>query len=110
MAPDYNQAILLEMLELIAAETAADQKIELPRDRALQHAIAWVLHGAVSHFAIRRHIYGASQTVAPDRMIAMQVRAFLAGFSAAVAEARRVEIARLHARHLGLQINRQFKI
>lgn len=93
MAPDYNQAILLEMLELIAAETAADQKLELPRDRALQHEIAWVLHGAVSHFAIRRHIYRASQTVTPDRMIAMQVRAFLAGFSAAVAEARRVEIA-----------------
>lgn len=93
MAPDYNQAILLEMLELIAAETAADQKLELPRDRALQHEIAWVLHGAVSHLAIRRHIYHASQSVPPDRMIAMQVRAFLAGFGAAVAEARRVEIA-----------------
>jgi len=93
MAPDYNQAILLEMLELIAAETAADQKLELPRDRALQHEIAWVLHGAVSHFAIRRHIYGASQGVPPDRMIAMQVRAFLDGFGAALAEARRVEIA-----------------
>ena len=92
MAPDYNQAILLEMLELIAAETAADQKIELPHDRALQHEIAWVLHGAISHFAIRRHIYGASQTVSPERMIAMQVRAFLDGFRAAVAEARRAEI------------------
>lgn len=92
MAPDYNQAILLEMLELIAAETAADQNIELPHDRALQHEIAWVLHGAVSHFAIRRHIYGASQAVSPERMIAMQVRAFIDGFGAAVAEARRAEI------------------
>lgn len=92
MAPDYNQAILLEMLELIAAETAADQNIELPRDRALQHEVAWVLHGAVSHFAIRRHIYGASQAVSPERMIAMQVSAFIDGFGAAVAEARRAGI------------------
>lgn len=93
MAPDYNQAILLEMLELIVAETAADQKVDLPHDVALLHELAYILHGAVSHFAIRRHIYGASQTVPPDRMIAMQVRAFLDGFRAAVAEARRVEIA-----------------
>lgn len=93
MAPDYNQAILLDMLELIVAETAADQKVDLPKDVALLHELAYILHGAVSHFAIRRHIYGASQTVSPDRMIAMQVRAFLDGFRAAVAEARRVEIA-----------------
>ena len=92
MAPDYTQAILLEMLELIAAETAADQNIELPHDRALQHEIAWVLHGAVSHFAIRRHIYGASQAVSPELMIAMQVRAFIDGFGAAVAEALHAEI------------------
>jgi AcrR family transcriptional regulator len=93
MAPDYNQAILLETLELIVTETAADQNIEVPRDRALRHEIAWVLHGAVSHFAIRRHIYGASQTVSPDRVIAMQVRAFLAGFGEAVAEARKLKTA-----------------
>jgi AcrR family transcriptional regulator len=92
MAPDYNQAILLEMLELIVAETAAEQNIELPHDRGLQHEIAWVLHGAVSHFAIRRHVYGASRSVSPERMIAMQVRSFLDGFGAAVAEARRAEI------------------
>jgi AcrR family transcriptional regulator len=94
MAPDYNQAILLETLELIVAETAADQKIELPKDRALLHEIAYVLHGAVSHFAIRRHIYGASQTVPIDRIIALQVRSFLAGFAAAAAEARAIDLRR----------------
>ena len=91
MAPDYNQAILLETLELIVAETAADQKVELPKDLALLHELAYILHGTVSHFAIRRHIYGASQNVAVDRIIAMQVRSFLAGFAQAVAAARAIE-------------------
>jgi AcrR family transcriptional regulator len=94
MAPDYNQAILLETLELIVAETAADQNVDLPKDRALLHELAYVLHGTVSHFAIRRHIYGASQTVQVDRIIALQVRSFLAGFATAAAEARAVELRR----------------
>jgi AcrR family transcriptional regulator len=94
MAPDYNQAILLETLELIVAETAADQNVDLPKDRALLHELAYVLHGTVSHFAIRRHIYGASQSVQVDRIIALQVRSFLAGFATAAAEARTVELRR----------------
>jgi AcrR family transcriptional regulator len=91
MAPDYNQAILLETLELIVAETAADQKVALPKDRALLHELAYVLHGAVSHFAIRRHIYGASQSVPIDRIVALEIRSFLAGFATAAAEARALE-------------------
>ena len=91
MAPDYNQAILLDTLELIVSETAADQNIELPKDLALLHELAYVLHGSVSHFAIRRHIYGASQQVGVDRIIAVQVRSFLAGFAAAAAAARAIE-------------------
>ena len=96
MAPDYNQAILLDTLELIVIETAADQNLELPEDRALLHELAYVLHGTVSHFGIRRHIYGASQKVPVDQMIALQVRAFLNGFAAAAAEARAIEAARRH--------------
>ena len=91
MAPDYNQAILLDTLELIVTETAADQKVELPENLALLHELAYVLHGSVSHFAIRRHIYGASQHVAVDRIVPVQVRSFLAGFADAAAEARAIE-------------------
>jgi len=94
MAPDYIQAIIIEMLETIAVEAAADQQVELPRDPALRHELAWVLHGAVSHFAIRRHLYAASQSVAADRVLALQIRSFLAGFAATVADARRFEAAR----------------
>jgi len=103
MAPDYNQAILLETLELIVAETAADQNVELPEDRALLHELAYVLHGAVSHFAIRRHIYGASQTVAIDRTIALQVRSFLAGFAPAAAQACAMEARPRRLNHLSRQ-------
>jgi AcrR family transcriptional regulator len=84
MAPDYNEAILLDTLELIVAETAADQGVELPSDRGLVHELAYILHGTVSHFAIRRHIYSASQKVPVDQTIALQVRSFLAGFKPAV--------------------------
>ena len=92
MAPDYNQAILLETLELIVDETAAEQKVALPKDLALLHELAYILHGTVSHFAIRRHIYGASQHVPVDKIVAIQVRSFLAGFASAVAEARALEL------------------
>jgi AcrR family transcriptional regulator len=94
MAPDYIQAIIIEMLETIALEAAADQRVELPRDAALLHEIAWVLHGAVSHYAIRRHLYAASQSVAEDRVLALHIRCFLSGFAATVADARRFEAAR----------------
>jgi len=92
MAPDYNQAILLETLELIVAETAADQNVQLPEDIALLHELAYILHGTVSHFAIRRHIYGASQHVPVDKIIAMQVRSYLAGFAPAAVQAGAQEL------------------
>ena len=91
MAPDYNAAIILEMLETIVKEAAHDQQVELPRDRVLLHEIGWALHGAVAHFGIRRHLYAASQRVSVDRVLALHVRVFLAGFSAMVAEARTFE-------------------
>jgi AcrR family transcriptional regulator len=94
MAPDYIVAIILEMLETIVEEAAHDQGVELPRDKALLHEIGWVLHGAVSHFAIRRHLYSASRQISEDRVLALQMRVFLAGFAAAVAEARGFELNR----------------
>jgi AcrR family transcriptional regulator len=94
MAPDYISAIILQMLETIVEEAAHDQKVDLPRDAALLHEIGWVLHGAVSHFAIRRHLYAASRQISEDRVLALQMRMFLSGFSAVVAEARGSEVNR----------------
>jgi AcrR family transcriptional regulator len=94
MAPDYIQAIIMEMLETIVAEAAHEQRVTVPRDRALVHEIGWVLHGAVSHFAIRRHLYDASQAIAEERVLALHIRAFLAGFAATMAQARSFGMAR----------------
>lgn len=91
MAPDYIATIIMEMLETIVAEAANDQQVELPRDRILVHEIGWVLHGTVSHFAIRRHLYAASQRISEDRVLSLHIRMFLSGFSAVVAEARAFE-------------------
>jgi hypothetical protein len=40
--------------------------------------LGWLLHGAVSHLAIRRRIYSNDNTTPSDAVIAMHVRAFLA--------------------------------
>ncbi len=87
MAPDYIQAIIKEMLETIVGEAAADQGVTLPLDRALLHEVGWVLHGAVSHFAIRRHLYEASQSLPAKHILALHIRAFLDSFPTVVAEA-----------------------
>lgn len=84
MAPHYIAEIITRMLELILAEAAHEQGIRLPVDRARCHEIAWTLHGAVSHLAIRRHVYGSDNLVPVDEVIAMHVRIFLAGLPTAL--------------------------
>jgi len=88
MAPDYTQAILMEMLETVVAEVAHEKGVPVPRQREIVHEIGWILHGAVSHLAIRRHIYRLTQEIDEDRILALHVRSFIAGFAAAVAATR----------------------
>lgn len=91
MAPDYNAAIVHELVETIVAEVAQAQRVELPRDSLLLREMGLALHGTVSHFAIRRHLYAASRQVSGQRVLALHVKVFLAGFSAMAAEARAFE-------------------
>jgi AcrR family transcriptional regulator len=91
MAPDYNHAIIHELLRTVVAEAAHAQKVELPTDPVLLHEMGWALHGAVSHFAIRRHLYSASRNILEERVLALHVRLFLTGFAAMAAEARAFE-------------------
>jgi AcrR family transcriptional regulator len=88
MAPDYTRAILMEMLETVVAEVAHEKRLAVPRQRRIVHEIGWILHGAVSHLAIRRHIYRLSQDIDEDQILAMHVRTFIAGFAAALEAAR----------------------
>jgi AcrR family transcriptional regulator len=82
MAPAYIAAIVTRLLETIVEEAAAEQGLALPEDRALVHEIGWALHGAVSHLAIRRRVYGSRSSVTPLRAVELQVRSFLAGLPA----------------------------
>jgi AcrR family transcriptional regulator len=85
MAPDYIASIIRKLLETIVAEAAAEQGLKLPSSSPLVHEVGWILHGAVSHFAIRRHLYGASLDISVEQVIALQVRSFLRGLAASLA-------------------------
>jgi hypothetical protein len=82
MAPDYIASIVTQLLEVMIREAADELGVTLPDDRATIHEMAWTLHGAISHYAIRRHIYKASQQVPEEVVVAMHVRMFLAGLGA----------------------------
>jgi AcrR family transcriptional regulator len=84
IAPTYIAEIITRMLELIVDEAAHELGLRLPAERVARHELAWTLHGAVSHLAIRRHIYRSDNPVPADRVIDMYVRAFLAGLPAAL--------------------------
>jgi AcrR family transcriptional regulator len=101
MAPAYIDSIIKQLLEVIVREAAVAQGLELPRYGEMLHEIGWVLHGAVSHLAIRQHVYGASQSVRLDDVLALHVAAFLAGLPAACAEARAREARPTGARQIG---------
>ncbi len=79
MAPAYISALLTHMLEIIVAEAAFELGLMAPDDVAEQQELGWILHGAVSHLAIRRHVYGNTNPMPPERVIALQIRAFLSG-------------------------------
>jgi AcrR family transcriptional regulator len=93
MAPDYISAIVFELLETIVREAAHEMKVALPKDPALLHEVGWMLHGTVSHLAIRRHVYGANPDVAEARVLALHVRGFLGGFASVATQAREFEAA-----------------
>ena len=84
MAPDYISSIITQMLEVIMREAAIEKGIELPADVAAIHEMAWTLHGAISHYAIRRHLYHASHILPEHKVVAMHVRMFMAGFESMV--------------------------
>jgi AcrR family transcriptional regulator len=82
MAPTYIAAILTHMLEIVVAEAAHEQGLKPPGDAALVQEVGWILHGAVSHLAIRRHVYANTNPLPAHDVIALHIRSFLAGLPA----------------------------
>ncbi|MEM1265204.1 MAG: TetR/AcrR family transcriptional regulator [Pseudomonadota bacterium] len=80
MAPDYISSVIKKLLVVIVEETAAEKGVTLPNDVSALHEMGWTLHGSISHYAIRRHLYRSSSVLPEDKVVAMSVRTFLAGF------------------------------
>ncbi len=86
MAPTYTTAIVSQIIEVFVAEAAHELGLRLPRDPDAIQELGMVLHGAVSHLAIRRHVYASTNRTPPHEAIAMQVHAFVAGLPAALGQ------------------------
>jgi AcrR family transcriptional regulator len=82
MAPTYTNAVVTHALEIIVTEAAYQAGRGVPADEAHLSEIGWLLHGAVSHLAIRRRIYSNDNITPVGNVIAMQVRMFLANIPA----------------------------
>lgn len=82
MAPTYIAALVTHLMETIVQEAAAEAGLPQTADKDLQHEIGWILHGSISHLAIRRHIYHGEAQLEVKRVIALQVRSFLHGLPA----------------------------
>jgi AcrR family transcriptional regulator len=82
MASDFTTAVVTHALEIIVAEAAHEMGRAVPANAAEAAEIGWLLHGSISHLAIRRHVYFNDNPTPSDIVIAMHVRAFLAGIPA----------------------------
>ena len=89
MAPAYIAAIVSHMLEIIVQEAAYEAGLKVPTDAALVQELGWVLHGAVSHLAIRRHVYANTNPSPEHAVIKMQVRVFMGGLGAVLRPKRK---------------------
>lgn len=79
MAPTYIASIITQLLETVMDEAAHEAGLCLPQNHAELQEIGWILHGAVSHLAIRRHIYHNESPFDVEKVIALQVKSFLGG-------------------------------
>lgn len=82
MAPNYISTILMQLLDTIVDETCFELQLTSPSEQDFKRELGWNLHGAISHLAIRRHIYHGPHTVPHERMIKAHVVAFVAGLAA----------------------------
>lgn len=103
MAPAYIDQIIKQLVEVVVCEAAHSSDVALPQTPALRHEMGWLLHGAVSHLAIRQHVYGASQSVPTADILAIQIAAFLHGLPAAASLARAQEAILAPEPHISLK-------
>jgi AcrR family transcriptional regulator len=86
MAPNYIGDIVTGLLDAIVEEVAHEQGVALPADKPFLNEVGWTLHGAVSHLAIRRHLYRASRQLPVEQVVELHVTAFVDGFRGMIDE------------------------
>lgn len=86
MAPTYIAAIIRTLLTTVVEEAAFEAGQKPPKDPGLMQEIGWILHGNISHLAIRRHVYRDAGTVDVSKVIGLHVTAFLATVPVLLAE------------------------
>ncbi len=93
MAPTYIASVIMQLLETVVEEAAHEADLSMPQSRAELQEIGWILHGAVSHLAIRRHIYHDKTQIEINRVITLQVKSFLGGLKAILSARDKSETA-----------------
>lgn len=87
-APEYVLVIVNRLLQIIVQETAVEKGLPPPDDPVLIQHMGWTLHGAISHYAVRRHLYGGGVDLPESKIVALHVKLFLAGFEDMLAIAK----------------------
>lgn len=82
MAPTFIAQIVTHLMETIVKEAAHEAGLVLPDSPAECQEIGWILHGTVSHLAIRRHLYGGGSNLPVEQVLGLHVKSFLSGLPA----------------------------
>jgi AcrR family transcriptional regulator len=88
IAPTYIAAIIRTLLQTIVEEAAHGCGQPPPDSGPLAQEIGWILHGNISHLAIRRHVYRDTTSIDVTRVIGLHVAAFLATVPQVLAQER----------------------
>lgn len=86
VAPQFISEFVTQLVELIVTEVAIEKNLPLPANQQpFLQELGWVLHGSISHLAIRSHIYDHQRSVEVNTVIDAHVQIFVAGFTAFLA-------------------------
>jgi hypothetical protein len=83
VAPKYISSFVTQLVELIVKEVAFEKKLCIPpKQEGFIQEVGWLLHGSISHLAIRRQIYQDKRVTEINQVIEAQVKIFVAGLPA----------------------------
>lgn len=80
VAPKFISTFVTQLVETIVREVAFENNLYIPSGKeAFIQELGWLLHGSISHLAIRRQIYGDVRSTEINKVIEAQVKIFIAG-------------------------------